>query len=302
MADNNELDGIERDIILKEMQIRPMPITIHLGDTSAGTMFPVGVGADKVKVTDENMLLINSGAKGLRPLVGRQIRVQFYFNHLGLFFISILEESARGYSIEVPPRLYKVQNQKKAKEEHLFTASISYSSKDKETIRLSAFPHKAYNLFAKPDWQTIEQELQPTAQIYYERYVFNLPIKPNADISYLISICRYVSQQVMPPALEGTIKPFDIIYIDATKIVLGCLEQDALLQLDADYSLQLDFTLGENERFKRTVSVTITITDMYMSGDRRAKCLVGTFSAIKQEDRRFLHEKFCGTKFTKFPD
>ena len=299
MAKNDELDGIERDIILKEMQIRPMPITVHLGDTSAGTMFPIGVGADKVKVSDEGVLLVSSAAKGLRPLVGRPIRVQFYYNHLGLFFISILGESAFGYSIEVPPRLYKVQREKKEKEDYSFTASISYKAKGKEDISLSAFPHSAYNLLVKPSWQSIEPSLQSAAQVYYERYVFNLPIRPHDDISYLISICRYVSQQVTPPAVEGTIKPFDIIYIDETKIVLGCIEQDALLQLDADYSLKLHFVLGQSALLKRMISIQMTITDMYTSGDRRVKCLVGSYSAIKQEDARFLHEKFCGTKFTK---
>ena len=79
--------------------------------------------------------------------------------------------------------------------------------------------------------------------------------------------------------------------------MLGSREEKELLQLEADYKLNLNFTLEANHNFKRRVNISCSVENEYSAnGDNNARCFVCKYTDIKEEDTRFLYERFYGKK------
>lgn len=284
------LNTIERSIVLDYMKENALPVTITMSEKSNVMIFPVAVNSNDIFVAGEDTLRMSSSVKKLSSMVGKSVKVSFYYNHVGLYFENWLTENQYGYFIQVPKNLMRVTAKRHVSKSSL-KGVISYNIRGNQGISLEAFPKKDYALFETPRWTSVESALQSTAQNLYENFAYRINIQENEDISYLISVCRYLCQRLLTVAVEGTAEPLDIIYLDSSKIVFGCINQRNSFQIGNEYKLSLQFPIGNSPLLKRSVNVGIRIVDTFANAEGDIQCFLCKFRDIKFEDKRFLDEK-----------
>ncbi|MCR5764267.1 MAG: hypothetical protein K6G00_12880 [Treponema sp.] len=284
------LNTIERSIVLDYMKENAIPITVTVHEKDSAQVFPIVINASDVYVAGEETLRMSNTVKNLTPFVGKSVKVSFYYNHVGLYFINRLVENPYGYFIDVPKQLLRVPSRKNVKKTSM-KAVISYKARGNKNISLEAFPKREYVLFAAPKWNSVEAALQSTAQELFERFAYRMEIHENDDISFLISVSRYLCQRLLTVAVEGTAEPLDIIYIDSSKVVFGCMNQIDSLKVGNEYLLSLQFPIGESPILKRTVHVEMTVAETYANAEGDIQCFLCQFNGMKREDLRFLQEK-----------
>lgn len=296
MDGNNELNSMERGIVLQHLHDNPVPITVSLergessaADVPAAALFPVVVPADKAEILDDGIMVLSKSIRTIKPFVNQQVRVQFYFQHLGLYFSSRLVKNPRGYALAVPAQLRKLEDVRAAGV-FPFTAQISYNARGKQPVSIPCVPAEGYDLFAPPRWDSIAPSLQSVAQELFERYVYELNAVDSQGVTYLIQVCRYLTERSELHAVEGVARPLDIVYIDMQMIIVGSREQDPGLQLEADYGLILECRAGSSASFRRRIVLDCTVSDVYLHDAQKSRCYVCTFRNLKREDERFLSE------------
>lgn len=301
MKSGNELNAMEREMVLQYIKNQDAQITVNLETPPCEeivcneAIFPVGIPTEKLSVYPNGAFVFDYSVRAIEPFVDKNVRVQFYYNHLGMYFISKLVKTVEGYAVIVPPKLHKMGDVKSYSKDN-FTATISYTVQGEKDMQVLCVPDKNYDLFSKPKWKNVESYLQSAMQQYYERFVYDLSPSETDDISYLISVCRYITKPVEIEPVEGTAKPFSIIYIDTNRIVLACTGEPALpLKNSSEYKLNLQFEIFATDFFKRSIETNLEITDIY-SGKNKQRCFVCKISNLQSEDERFIFEKFSGKK------
>lgn len=284
------LNTIERSIVLDYMKENATPVTVTIHEKDSTQVFPVVVNASDVYVAGEETLRMSNNVRNLLPMVGKSVKISFYYNHVGLYFINTLVENQYGYFIEVPQKLMRVAA-RKVVPKNAMTAVISYSAHGNKSVSIEAYPKKDYVLFSVPKWNSVEAALQSTAQDLFERFAYRIEIHENDDISFLISVSRYLCQRLLTVAVEGTAEPLDIIYIDTEKIVFGCMNQLDSLKVGNEYKLCLKFPIGASPILRRTITVGIIVADTYENAEGDIQCFLCNFKGMKAEDFRFLQEK-----------
>ncbi len=302
MTANDELTAMERSVVLQNVKSQDAQLTVGLENknyTSVGVqkaVFPVGIPDDRFQVWGNGIFTFDYGMRAIEEFVGKKVRVQFYYNHLGLYFVSYLTKTPQGYAVVVPPDVKRIPEPELISSCD-FCAKVSYKSAGKEDVEINCRQDRNFNIFSKPEWGTIEPSLQSTIQKHYERFVYELNPDDSEDISYLIPVCRYLARPIDKERVEGTAKPFDILYMDPKKIILGCeSEKVSGLKLDAKYNFAISFAISTSEWIKRTVKTKI-IASSVLAGDDFRRCFVCEFDDMKMEDMRYICEKFEVKKF-----
>src|SRR5574344_1760540 len=324
MAEEKELTGIERELVLQYLRDDNVPLTVTLEEkplqtetevtddkarvpdskerVPASAVFPVAIRSQQMTVLNQGIILLKNDVTTVQQVLGKTVRVQFYFNHLGLYFITTMKECSQGLAIVVPSSIKRVVDNP-FKQEYELTATISFVSNDKSVVKIECVPSPRYQLFVQPKWGDIELEKQHEAKSYLERIVAQSRSGQSGSIGsglHLFPVCRFLtddSVEQTPAAVEGRCLPLTILFVDDKRIVLGSREKKEPLALEADYNIQLVFSLEANKLLKRTVSVTCSVESEYTAdGDNTARCFVCKFNAVKEEDVRFLYERAYGKK------
>lgn len=300
----DELNDMERNMVIQYVKTQDAQMTVTLEKDALGDggpddpVFPVGIPNEKLSVYPNGVFVFDYSIRAIEPFVDKNVRVQFYYNHLGLHFVSRLQRTQQGYAVIIPLKLRRIGEVRSWSRDD-FTAVISYSVNGRQAVELPCLPDKEFNLFEKPSWKSVEPYMQSAVQQYYERFAYDLSPKEGDDISYLISACRYITRPQETEAVEGTAKPYDIIYLDSDRILLGTRGggEASPLRISSAYRIGLEFGVFANDFFKRVIRADITVSDIY-SGKEGQRCFSCQFSEMKAEDERFLYEKFSGQKLT----
>lgn len=299
----DELNEMERNMVIQyvKAQDAQMTVTLEKGVSKDGAVgdpvFPVGIPNEKLSVYPNGVFVFDYSIRAMEPFVDKNVRVQFYYNHLGLHFVSRLQRTQQGYAVIVPLKLRRIGEVRSWSRDD-FTAVISYSVNGRQAVELPCLPDKEFDLFSKPSWNSVEPYMQSAVQQYYERFSYDLSPREGEDISFLISVCRYIARPQETEAVEGTAKPYDIIFLDTSRIILGTRGGEASpLKVSSAYRIVLEFGVFANDFFKRVIRADITVSDIY-SGKDGQRCFSCSFSGMKAEDERFLYEKFSGQKLT----
>ena len=120
-----------------------------------------------------------------------------------------------------------------------------------------------------------------------------------------ISICKYFSESTLYPiAIKTTQYSLDIIALSHSNIALGIkfekftgtqyTKENFPLQEKKEYTITLTIPIGI---VKRSITVNINIKEVFTDGNN-AYCAICLFNNLKEEDRRFLYEKFTKNKLT----
>lgn len=318
------LTKIERDLVLQYLVDNKVPLTITpedkpemqnatlIGETlpsagngarlSASEIFPVAIPSGQTDVLKEGIIILRNAARTVLPFVGKRVRVQFYFNHLGLYFVTEMRKFSKGLALVIPATIKRIRNFT-SESDFSFYAKISYEITG-ATVSIDCIPRAGYNLFSTPVWEDIEKAKQKEAKNLFEKFISGIKksnATPAGNGMQLISIVRYLTETrgSVVESIQGRVKPFGIIFADEKRIVLtqeeGCDNLDSSLR----YNLSLCFSLANTKLLRRIIKLECVPENIYEYDT--SKCISLKYLSLKAEDRRFLYERITGERFDLEP-
>jgi hypothetical protein len=301
--DSKDLTGIERQLVLQYLIDGNVPVTVTPlekkipGDDKKvrpllSAVFPVALKAEQITVLDKGIILLTNPPQSVVGFAGKQVRVEFYFNRVGLFFITEMKSIKSGLALVIPENIHRIEDIQ-AKHDYDFSASIYYSCSNKAEVNIEGIPGEGYELFARPVWSAIPLTDQKQAKTYLEQFVAEAKKEKKAGNGLqLISVCRYlVEKEISIEAVQGRAKPFRILYVDHERIVFGSDNENGFLSQGAEYAVKMSFKLRQGPVVNREVFATCVPARIYNSGDGKRSCADCVFTSLQEEDKRFIYEK-----------
>lgn len=300
--ESTRLSGIERELVLQYLIDGNVPVTVTPVDDESDSdadaikpatsaVFPVAIKAEGVKVLDAGIILLTNPPESVKNFKTNKVRVEFYFNRLGLYFVTEIKESSAGLALVIPAticRISEIVEQRKTD----FFASLYYSVNEKTDVHIDCIPAENYTLFSKPVWKDIQEECQVRAKEYLEEFIAHARANGVAGNGVqLIPVVRYLAEQKEHiQSVQGRQEPLDIVFVNHERIVFASKKNNMDLKNGTEYALEMKFPLPK-PLSERNIFVTCCVEDNYSDDSDTFNCAVCRYTSIKQEDLRFLYEK-----------
>ncbi|WP_149553698.1 hypothetical protein [Treponema pectinovorum] len=304
----NELTGIERQLVLQYLMDANVPVTLteeienqkeNVQDKNGNTVkrvsvgvFPVALPKDRLTVLKQNIILLKNPPESVKSFDGKSVRVQFYFNKLGLYFITEVKSVNSGLALEIPSVIRKIEEVPKKKSENL-KAILYYSPNSMESATECAF-FERFPLFVLPAWSDVEEQSQLSARNYLERFVMQCRSdgKSIGNGLFLISVCRYLAEnnEEKSPIQERK-NPPALIYIDEQRLVFAMSKDNLIIKEGFDYAIVLGFPIPTGPIKERTVYATFRAENIFCDDSSQKFCAICRYTSIKEEDARYLQDK-----------
>ena len=271
--EKNELTGIERQLVLEYLMDGNAPLTLSLQNEnlpekkseSLSVTFPVALRSEQMKVLGEGIILLRNTGSAVESFFGKNVRVQFYFNKLALYFDTRVQRASTGLALVIPSVIHKLPDEIPESRSG-FSVTVYYESsarngmnKSQKTDILCDFDEN-YPLFTKNDYKKVVQ-----------RYLSEKNAEKNENIA----------ERIHAPK---------VIYVDSSRIVFAAKKTDMPLASGCEYALLLCFPITGPIK-QRKVYVSCVVDDMFESYERDKLCACAKISSIREEDVRFLDDK-----------
>lgn len=304
---NKQLSGIERELVLQYLIDGNVPVTItpienNLSEEKIHSVnsqiFPIAIRPEHIKVKDNGEILLENPTQNILKFINQDVKVEFYFNRVGLFFISRLQATQNGICIVLPDVIDRITDVEEIKQ-YDFSAKIYYDFKNKKELNTDCYPWEYTELFKRPMWKTIPLENQQKAKVLLEKMVEEAKIEKNIGNGIqLIPICNYLTfnHSIVMDAMENRIHPCDILYVDHERIIIaGDSKAALLLEKKSEYGLKISFSLKKGPIKSRDIFVTFIVNKTYQNNE--FICFDCCYSTLQEEDLRFLYEKTTSSLF-----
>lgn len=304
MMKNEKLTGIERELVLQYLIDGNVPVTVTPveSENDADTIhsvpsqiFPVVIKGENVKVSKSGEISLKNLPQSAVSFKSKNVKVEFYFNRVGVFFESKISETKDGYTIELPKEISRIQD---VEEEHLydFSSVIYFDFNNKKDLNIKCVPSKIVELFERPVWKLIPLENQKKAKDLLEKFVEEAKVQKNAGNGLLlIPVCNYLTfENTQFESIENRQKPVEILYIDHERIVVGFDQNDDYVQ-NEEFGIKLIFSLKKGPILTRDIFVTAFVNKIYKNENKF--CIDFKYTTLQEEDMRFLYEKTTKSLF-----
>ncbi|WP_407435207.1 hypothetical protein [Treponema sp.] len=301
--ESNNLTGIERELVLQYLIDGNVPVTVTPLEENddkddekirpaLSTIFPVAIKGEQMKVLEQGIILLTNPPKSVKNFTTKKVRVEFYFNRLGLYFNTELKEVKSGLALVIPSAISRIQELEQERPLD-FHATLFYSCNEKTDVHIDCYPHSGYRLFTKPIWADVPEEIQHKTKEYLEEFITHARKQGTAGNGLqLIPVCRYLAEsQKKIQAVEGRADPLDIIYADYERIVFASSKENMHLEPNAEYALEMSFPIDLPAIKERKLFVTCAVEAVYEDNAHEFATAVCRYTSIKEEDVRFLYEK-----------
>ena len=301
---NEKLTGIERELVLQYLIDGNVPVTVTPveSENDADTIhsvpsqiFPVVIKGENVKVSKSGEISLKNLPQSAVSFKSKNVKVEFYFNRVGVFFESKISETKDGYTIELPKEISRIQD---VEEEHLydFSSVIYFDFNNKKDLNIKCVPSKIVELFERPVWKLIPLENQKKAKDLLEKFVEEAKVQKNAGNGLLlIPVCNYLTfENTQFESIENRQKPVEILYIDHERIVVGFEQNDGFVQ-NEEFGIKLIFSLKKGPILTRDIFVTAFVNKIYKNENKF--CIDFKYTTLQEEDMRFLYEKTTKSLF-----
>ncbi len=308
----NELTGIERQLVLQYLMDANVPVTLTEEEEEveeneaenketiktpkirnvASGIFPVALPGEQMTVLDQGIILLQNPAESIKAFDGKKVRVQFYFNRLGLYFITDVKSVKSGLALVIPSCINKTEEKEK-KQSLNFTALLYYSSEESSGLKCSFL--QDYPIFVSPKWSDVPEEVQFKAKSYLEKFVMECRSdgKSIGNGLFLISVVRYLASNVQKEnhSIEGRKENPFIIYLDEQRIVFAGNADDTIIQQGCEYSVVFGFPIINGPIKERTIYSNFKADNVFFDEENKRYCAICSFTNIKEEDARYLEDK-----------
>ena len=274
---NEKLTGIERELVLQYLIDGNVPVTVTPveSENDADTIhsvpsqiFPVVIKGENVKVSKSGEISLKNLPQSAVSFKSKNVKVEFYFNRVGVFFESKISETNDGYTIELPKEISRIQD---VEEEHLydFSSVIYFDFNNKKDLNIKCVPSKIVELFERPVWKSIPLENQKKAKDLLEKFVEEAKVQKNAGNGLLlIPVCNYLTfENTQFESIENRQKPVEILYIDHERIVVGFEQNDGFVQ-NEEFGIKLIFSLKKGPILTRDIFVTAFVNKIYKNENK----------------------------------
>ncbi len=304
------LTGIERELVLRYLLDGNVPVTItpfsdKENDSDKiknfdSAVVPVAFKAEDISVLKEGIILLKDAPELISKCVENPVKVEFYFNRVGLYFVTMLKSVSSGLALVIPAEINRIPDVLVNKK-YDFTAQLIVSVSNEGSTRFLCVPADGFELFTRPIWSSIELEYQRQAKKLLEEYVKEAKIKQKPGNGLrLINICRYMVTPKIEKieAVQGRVKPFDILFVNHERIVLG-FEKNAAFELseNAEYPVEIHFALKDTPSVVRKIFVTCKVDNLFKNDDGTRLAADCVYTMLQEEDCRFLYEKATSSLF-----
>ena len=310
-----KLTGIERELVLQYLIDGNVPVTvtpIESGEASGkkdddglekvrpatSAVFPIAIKAEQLKVLEQGIILLTNPPQNVLSFIDKKIRVEFYFNRLGLYFETKIKAIKAGLALVIPSSISRIQEAEEAPRQTEFSAKLFYSVNSRSGMHIDCFPAAGYNIFSRPVWKDIGEGSQKKAKSYLEEFIVHARKKGVAGNGVqLIPVVRYLAEGVVRmQSVQGRQEPLDVLFINHERIVFASKSDSIDLREDSEYAAELSFSISQPVG-ERKIFATCRVESNYFDDQKAFTCSVCRFTSLQEEDVRFLYEKCVGEKF-----
>ena len=112
-----KLSGIERELVLQYLIDGNVPVTLtpieenesdEIIKSLTSQIFPVAIKGEHLKVHKDGEILLENPAQAVINFANKTVKVEFYFNRVGLFFNSFVKETQNGLSLSIPEEINRI--------------------------------------------------------------------------------------------------------------------------------------------------------------------------------------------------
>lgn len=309
MSENEKLTGIERDLVVQYLIDGNVPVTLTPFDAKNDNsqkvhplnsqIFPVAIKGEDFSI-NQNEILITNPSPSTMSFINKDLKVEFYFNRVGLYFVSTLKKNKNGLVLNIPEKIERIIDIVEDKT-YDFSAKLYFTFEGKQDLSVNCIPWENTQLFSRPVWKSIPLENQKKAKILLEKYVEAAKIEKNAGNGIqLIPICNYLTcdNQIKMESMENRKNPLSILYVDHERIVFGCKESDFNFKTGNEYGLKLIFSIKKGPIISRDIFITFVVNKIYKDECFPEKlCADCCYTTIQEEDVRFIFEKATSKLF-----
>mgnify|MGYP003521871761 CR=1 FL=1 len=310
MMTQESLTGIERELVLQYLIDGNVPVTLtpiedqnsensEIIKSLTSQIFPVAIKGEHLTVQKDGVILLENAPDSVTKFANKTVKVEFYFNRVGLFFTSEVKETPKGLSISIPEKIERIIDVEE-KNHYDFSADFYIECKTRRELNIKCIPDESIELFTRPAWKIIPLENQKKAKELLESFVEEAKIEKNAGNGIqLIPVCKYLTdkQGKQMEALQNRVKPLNILFIDHERIVLGMDSKACTFFANEEYGVKLSFSIKAGPILTRDIFVTCMVNKIYRSRDGNLSCVDFRYTTIQEEDLRFLYEKATSTLF-----
>ena len=308
MMEHDKLTGIERELVLQYLIDGNVPVTLTPIDDSltekdddieseirslTSQIFPVAIKGEHIKVKKNGEILLENPVQSVVNFANKTVKVEFYFNRVGLYFISPVKESKKGLTLSIPDQIERIADVEE-ESDYDFSSVIYFECKTRKDLNIKCVPAEDIELFVRPVWKIIPLENQKNAKALLEEFVTQAKQERNAGNGIqLIPICKYLTDQhsSQMAAMENRAKPLSILFVDHERLVLGMETSSCTFFLTEEYGIKLSFSIKRGPILSRDIFVTGIVNKIYRSADGLYSCVDFRYTTMQEEDMRFIYEK-----------
>ncbi len=302
---NRELSGIERELVLQYLIDGNIPVTLTVVDNNKNTyaeerihslssqVFPVALKPEMVNVKKNGDIVLENPPSSVKDFAGKNVKVEFYYNRVGLSFTSKVKEKKGTLLLKIPEKIERIQDIVED-QNYDFSGIIYFECKTVKDISLKCIPDENIPLFERPVWRIIPLENQKRAKDLLEQYVNEAKIEKNIGNGLqLIPVCKFLTEAYVnkTEAMQNRQRPLYVLFVDHERIVLGYDYTTWNFVLNDEYGIKLEFLLKKGPIASRNIFVTARVNKIYKSADEKKLCVDFVYTSLQEEDLRFLYEK-----------
>ncbi|MCH5292618.1 MAG: hypothetical protein J1E07_02650 [Treponema sp.] len=307
--EQKSLSGIERSLVVQYLTDGNVPVTLTPVEDSLGSdeiirsltsqIFPVAIKGDKVQVSNKGEILLEDPPAAARRFLNKTVKVEFYFNRVGLYFHSKVQENDDGLALSIPPVIDRILETVEEKN-YDFSALIYFECKTKKELNIRCVPDESVELFVRPAWKIIPLENQKSAKQLLEQFVEDAKVEKNAGNGIqLVPVCKYLTEPKPErvEAMQDRPEEPSILFVDHERLVLGMTSKACTFFKGEEYGIKLIFSIKKGPVLTRDIFVTGDVNKIYRSTDGTLSCVDFKYTTMQEEDLRFLYEKATSTLF-----
>jgi len=314
MEQHSKLTGIERELVLQYLIDGNVPVTLTPIEDSVSSsdkdeeieirsltsqIFPVAIKGEHIKVQKNGEILLENPIQSVSNFANKTVKVEFYFNRVGLYFLSLVKETEKGLTLSIPDQIERIADFDE-ESDYDFSSVIYFECKSRKDMNLKCVPCEDIELFVRPVWKIIPLENQKKAKLLLEEFVSQAKLEKNAGNGIqLIPVCKYLTDTYTPQltAMENRVKPLNILFVDHERLVLGMETSSCTFFQTEEYGIKLSFSIKRGPILTRDIFVTGVVNKIYRSADGLHSCVDFRYTTLQEEDLRFLYEKATSTLF-----
>ena len=311
MMEQKSLTGIERTLVVQYLTDGNVPVTLtpieenlngdEIIHSLTSQIFPLAIKGENVQISKKGEIILENPPETVRRFINKAVRVEFYFNRVGLYFISKVEENDdnENLSISIPPVIDRIIDNLEEKK-YDFSALIYFECKTRKELNIKCVPDSQIELFVRPAWKIIPLENQKAAKALLEDFIDEAKVEKNAGNGIqLVPVCKYLTEKKQEglEAMQDRPEELSILFVDHERLVLGMTSKACTFFKNEEYGIKLIFSIKKGPILTRDIFVTGLVNKIYRSKDGSLSCVDFKYTTMQEEDLRFLYEKATSTLF-----